>query len=186
MPNAKKIILDYSETGKTVYVIIRREADSNLLNSADGAFAAAPASPYLALTENATLKGRYEVSEARTAWNDGKYTVAIYKQSGGTPAPVSDTIIGSGEMYIASDTEVDLKALFDKALELREGNIRREFNIASVPVPARNVEVGRLDSITIKVKGDGDANWTSPISTKTLYAYYAAMGDINPIRVGEA
>lgn len=110
MANAKKIISDYSATGSTVYAVIRREADEYLLNDADGAFAAAPADPYISLTENATIKGRYEKSEARAAWNDGQYTVAVYLQSGGSPSPVADTIIGSGSMYIVSDTEVVLDA----------------------------------------------------------------------------
>ena len=103
---AKKIISDWSETGKTVYTIIRREADGYRLNDADGTFAAAPADPYLLLTEDSFIKGRYEVSEARTVWTDGRYTVAIYKQAGGSPAPVSDTIIGTGELWIVSDSEV--------------------------------------------------------------------------------
>lgn len=106
MANAKKIIADWSEVGKTVYCIIRREADGFLLNSADGTFAASPANTYLTLTENATIKGRYEVSESRTVWTDGRYTIAVYKQAGGSPAPASDTIISSGEMDIASDAEI--------------------------------------------------------------------------------
>ena len=106
MANAKKIISDWSETAKTVYCIIRREADSYLLNSVDGTFGAAPANPYLTLTENATIKGRYEASEARTVWTDGRYTIAVYKQAGASPAPVSDTVIGTGEMDIISDAEI--------------------------------------------------------------------------------
>lgn len=108
MANAKKIISDWSETGKTVYCIVRREADGYLLNDVDGAFALAPADPYLSLPEHATIKGRYEVSEARTVWNDGRYTVAVYKQAGGGPAPASDTIIGTGELAIENDLEVYL------------------------------------------------------------------------------
>ena len=108
MANIKQIISDWSETGKTVYCIVRREADGYLLNDVDGSFAAAPADPYLTLPENATIKGRYEASESRTVWNDGRYTLAIYKQAGGSPAPVSDTIIGTGEIVIENDLEVYL------------------------------------------------------------------------------
>jgi hypothetical protein len=57
MPNTKKISMGWSETGKTVYAIIRREADSFRLNDADGAFATAPADPYLSLAEDAVIKG---------------------------------------------------------------------------------------------------------------------------------
>lgn len=106
MANVKKILHPWSATGLTVYSIIRREADGYLLNDADGAFANAPADPYISLTENGTIKGLYEKSESRTAWNDGLYVIAIYKQIGGSPAPVSDTLIGGGELQILTDAEV--------------------------------------------------------------------------------
>ena len=105
MPNVKKIIQPNSETGKTIYSIIKREADGFLLNDADGTFSAAPADPYLSLSEHATIKGLYEVSESRAVWNDGRYTVTIYKQSGGSPAPASDTVVGGGEIVIKDDLE---------------------------------------------------------------------------------
>lgn len=106
MANVKKFTLDWNTTGLTIYGIIRREADSFRLNSADGTFATNPASPYLSLTEDTVIKGRYELSESRTVWNDGRYTFAIYKQVGGSPAPVSDMIIGTGEMDIVGDLEI--------------------------------------------------------------------------------
>ena len=103
---SKKITIDHSETGITTYAIIRREADDFLLNDVDGSFASAPVDPYLSLAEDTTIKGRYEVSEGRTVWDDGEYLIAVYKQSGGSPAPGSDTIIGSGLMYVLEDAEV--------------------------------------------------------------------------------
>lgn len=102
----KSIILDWSEVGKTLYAIIRREADGYLMDDADGSFGAAPADPYLSLAENATIKGRYEAGEGRTVWTDGRYTFAVYRQAGGSPAPASDTIIGTGEMKAEGDAEV--------------------------------------------------------------------------------
>jgi len=110
---AKKITLDWSETGKTVYAIIRREADNFLMDDADGTFGAAPSDPYLALAEDPTIKGRYEASEGRQTWDDGRYTLAVYKQVGGSPAPASDTIIGTGEMWVSSDAEVAPGALLN-------------------------------------------------------------------------
>lgn len=106
MANIKKLTLDWQETAKTVYAIIRREADGYRLNDADGAFASAPADPYVSLTEDSVIKGRYEKNESRTVWSDGEYTVAVYRQAGGSPSPVADTIIGSGVMWIISDAEV--------------------------------------------------------------------------------
>lgn len=106
MANVKHIIAEWSETGKTVYCIIRREVDTFLLDDATGNFGAAPADPYLSLSENATIKGLYEVSESRQVWNNGRYTIAVYKQAGGAPAPASDSMIGGGDMFIYGDTEL--------------------------------------------------------------------------------
>src|SRR3990170_1821753 len=38
-------------------------------------------------------------------WNDGRYVVTVYRQSGGSPAPASDTAVGGGEMVIKDDME---------------------------------------------------------------------------------
>ena len=94
-----------------VYAIVRREADAYRLNDADGAFASAPADSYIPLTEDTVIIGRYQLSESRTVWNDGRYTVAIYEQAGGSPSPVNDAIIGSGEMYIVSDAEAGITGI---------------------------------------------------------------------------
>jgi hypothetical protein len=112
MAENKKIILDWDTTGLTVYCIIRRESDNFRMDDADGSFSASPADPYVGLTEDAVIKGRYELDEARTVWTDGLYTVAIYNQGGGSPAPTSDTIIGTGPAYwaIKDDLEVFLSA----------------------------------------------------------------------------
>ena len=110
MAENKRITLDWDATGLTAYCIIRREADDFRMDDADGSFAASPADPYISLTEDAVIKGRYELDEARTVWDDGRYSVAIYSQAGGSPAPASDTIIGTGEMAIKTDLEVFLSA----------------------------------------------------------------------------
>lgn len=110
MANSKRITLDWTVPGLTVYAIVRRENDKHLLNGEDGIFSSSPAMPFLNLTEDAILKGRYEAEESRTVWNEGKYTAAIYRQSGGSPSPSTDTLIGSGEFAIKDDTEVYLDA----------------------------------------------------------------------------
>lgn len=105
MAGTKNIGLNWSSTGVTAYLIIRREADSYLLDDADGTFAAAPADPYVAMAEHATLKGRYYKAESRTVWDDGYYQMFIYEQAGGSPSPVADTMIGSGILHIETDAE---------------------------------------------------------------------------------
>ena len=99
MANAKEIKVAHSTTGVTVQIRIKREADGFLLNDADGTFAAAPADSLVDLTEHATLKGLYEKSESRTAWDDGLYIVSAYISTD------LNTIIASGEIDIVDDLE---------------------------------------------------------------------------------
>lgn len=112
MANAKQILLPYSETGKTVYAVIERQADSYFLNDATGAFAAAPTDKYLSMPENSITLGLYMVTESRTAWDDGNYTVTVYKQAGGSPNLSVDTLLGSGVMVLLGDTEVGTVPIF--------------------------------------------------------------------------
>lgn len=98
----------FTDTGLTVYAVILRDVDGYYLNDADGSFAAAPSDRYLSLTEDATVKGLYTVSESRTAWDDGEYSVLGYEQSGGSPATASDFPLGSSTFALKDDAEVDL------------------------------------------------------------------------------
>ena len=130
---AKIIILDWSETGKTVYCIVRREVDSFRLNDADGSFASAPADPYLSLAEDGVIKGRYEVSESRTVWDDGDYTATIYKQASGSPVPANDQVIGSWEARIENDTiVVQTGDNFVPITSLLEGLVMQATTIATL------------------------------------------------------
>lgn len=111
MSNVKKFTLDWNATGLTAYMILRRESDSYRMNASTGAFdIASPttAGAYNTMTEDGGIKGRYEflTNAGWTLFNDGRYVSAIYKQIGGSPAPVSDMIIGTGEMDIVSDLEI--------------------------------------------------------------------------------
>jgi hypothetical protein len=112
MANVKRITADYGVTGHTVYAIIRREADKYLLNDADGSFGAAPADPFLSLSEDGTIKGRYEVDESRTVWNDGTYDIVAYNQVGVGPVPAADTMVAVGIMSIVSDAEIEMYNIY--------------------------------------------------------------------------
>ncbi len=138
MPNTKKISLAWSETGKTVYAIIRREADLFRLNDADGTFTAAPADPYLSLAEDAVIKGLYEVSEARAAWNNGNYFIFIYRQTGANPVPASDMMIGSSVMAIISDAEVvNVNVLTQSNIDF--GALQKVSLNAATPASVQNI-----------------------------------------------
>ncbi len=105
MANVKKFI-GYTTTGKTVYGIVERQADSYILNDADGTFSAYPADPYISFTEHSVIKGEYTLSESRQTWNDGLYNCTVYEQLGGSPVPASDIVVAYQYMYIVSDAEV--------------------------------------------------------------------------------
>lgn len=110
---ATKTILAFSDTGQTLYAVVRRGADGYLLNDADGAFAAAPADPYLSFVESSTLKGLYSIAENRTAWDDGDYEVLVYSQTGGSPATAADFPIGISEMVMEDDSEISVATAED-------------------------------------------------------------------------
>jgi hypothetical protein len=115
MPSVKSISLHTAQgTALTVYVIVQRNSDGYLLDDSDGAFKSAPADSYLSLAEHSTIKGRYEVAESRVLWADGAYSIAAYIQSGGSPSPASDNLVGTGEMFI--DADVEINALNARAL----------------------------------------------------------------------
>lgn len=100
MAKPKQIVLNYSASGLTVYCIVQRNIDGFLLSNLSGSFEMAPADYNLAMTENGVISGRYELTESRSIWQNGLYSVAIYKQ-GDTPV-----MIGDGEMVIEDDAEV--------------------------------------------------------------------------------
>ena len=105
----KKVLLDWSETGSTVYTIVERDADGALLNDADGSFSTgAVADPYWSLAEHSIIKGRYSATRSDDTWADGLHTFAVYSQSGTVAVPVSDIIIGTGSLFIVTDAEVEL------------------------------------------------------------------------------
>lgn len=106
-PATKRFVVD-AATGGTVYGIVTREADGYRLNDADGAFAAAPADPYQEFAEDTVVKGRYVYSESRAAWNSGTYTITVYIQAGGSPAPASDTVAGIGVLVLSGDRSTDV------------------------------------------------------------------------------
>jgi hypothetical protein len=97
-----KTIVVGAETGKVVYTIVCRNSDSFLLDDADGSFSAAPADPYISLTEHGTIKGLYTLAESRTAWADGSYLVVVYLATA-APNPVNDFVLGVCIVTLSSD-----------------------------------------------------------------------------------
>ncbi len=109
MSGATKVIDADTDTGQTVYAVVRQMSTGYLLKTSDGTFAAGLTSAQAsnALTEDSVIKGHYSLSESRTVWGDDKYEICIYSQTGGSPATASDFPLGNGVMYIRTDIEVN-------------------------------------------------------------------------------
>lgn len=103
MANVKKLGTIKIVTGATCYAIVRREVDGYRLNDADGTFTAVPADPYLSLAEDWVIKWLYEVSESRTAWNDGRYKAFVYLQNDVAPDPPNDALLDLLDFWILGD-----------------------------------------------------------------------------------
>lgn len=190
MANTKKIQAPHSATGKTVYAIVKRESDGYILNDADGAFAAAPADPYLALAEHGTIKGLYEASEARTVWTNGKYTVMAYEQAGGSPAPTTDTKAASGEMKVESDIEVEeitLPEIEASTVLAKEGTVQSILTESQSHPTLAEMEVSLADNADITNMTTSLNNLTEeayrkvyfdPRNNKLAVVFYSATGSI--------
>jgi hypothetical protein len=106
-----------------------------------------------------------------------------------TPADIDDeyqiNCIDSGVTCYPDNYVMSVSVSAMAILQIHEGNQRKTFVQASAINSTRKVGVGRIDYIKIETKADDAADWSSPTSTKYLYMWYAATGDINPIMVGE-
>ena len=116
MANDKRLNVK-APTGSTVYAIIKRVSDAYYLNDTDGFFAISPVDPYLSLAEDGTMKGYFSKTENRTTWTDGDYLIAIYQQSGGSPAPVSDTLLSVEQIQIRNDLITTLGVIHDRVFQ---------------------------------------------------------------------
>lgn len=117
-------------TGQTVYAIIRRSSDKALLNDANGTFSALPADPHIALTEDATIKGFYEVDEKRSVWANGEYFEFFYNQLDASPAPSTDDLVGLRILSIHLDQITNLSTILTKItnVETLISNLRQNGN----------------------------------------------------------
>ncbi len=168
MANTKSFILDWSETGQTVYFICVRSVDSFRLDDGDGDFATSPADPYISFTEDSVLKGRYQLDESRVVWDDGEYTYAIYDQVGGSPAPVSDTIIGTGSLYIVSDTEVVLDKSVASLNDISTAEVNTEVDNALDTAIPGSPTAGSINARMVDLHDEAFGKWTVDPTGKTL------------------
>ena len=103
MAENKNIRFDYYEKGLSLYCIVRQEINQYILDVTDGIFKSSPINPYFTMTENAIIKGLYEINEARTLWEDGNYHCSVFQKKGTSPDPTIDDKIGEGDIFITND-----------------------------------------------------------------------------------
>lgn len=112
-----------------------------------------------------------EISGATSAAN----SASGYAQSASGFAASANT--NSYNAYnIVNNGTYGNSALADLIKQNRDGNTYFEFVYATVADVTRNVEIGDLDNLIIKTKADASADWSSPISTKTVYMWYDTTG----------
>lgn len=103
-----------------------------------------------------------------------------------------DTVDGNVDTVLANTISIESKIdSIDSDITLvksyaLDGNTSYEYYEATVQNDTRKVAVGVLDRIIIKVKNDSDPDWSSPISTKTVYLWYGELGDTEPIAVKDS
>ena len=171
MAENKRITLPWDTTGLTVYCIIRRESDGFRMDDADGSFVESPADPYVSLTEDAVIKGLYELDESRTVWDDDRYITAIYNRVGGSEAPSSDTIIGAGELAIKDDLEVFLDIPIPTVAEIWSNATRTLTSFGTLSADmARVLGLVMENLVEDDIIRDSNGNKTS----STIYIYDSA------------
>jgi hypothetical protein len=104
-----KLLIALAPTGKTVYIMVKQELTGHYLENTGGSagtFVASPSSPYVPMSEDGTIKQKYNLSESRSVWADGPYSGFVYQQLGGSPAPTTDIVVTNGQIQILSDLPV--------------------------------------------------------------------------------
>lgn len=137
-------------------------------------------------------------------WQDGELvsdTIATLQASPFflTIDNVSGANVGMYKLNITLDTpghyelfanhSVDMQAFRSEQIDnltreeigsLSRANLRYDFTVATVAVPARNVAAGVLDKLRIRRKSESDADFTSPIEDVEVLFTYETTGDTNP------
>jgi hypothetical protein len=62
----------------------------------------------------------------------------------------------------------------------RQYNIYFEEVRATSDIASRKVASGQVSHIIFKLKKEEDSDWTSPVASGTLFAWYKTIGDISP------
>ncbi len=185
MANKKfNLSLPTNRTGLTVYAVIIRQSDGYYLNSS-GSFVLALPSTFPLFTENSSVAGLYELSEA-SVFADGLYIVRCYARAGASPALSTDELLGIGdistyadaEIILANDTttakESTLTTKIPTALSFTGANVNAESKATAAPADMA------LDSTVMKAASytAPDNSGISAIKAKTdnLPASPAAVG----------
>jgi len=150
-------------SGQTVYYDIRDESDDPLSPPAAGT-----------LDESLVESGIYRTTESVSEAG----TYIIYATCSGFNTNIEELIVNEENIYEVSKQT-------------------QNYNISVEDVPRttvsgagigtqdlRNVPVGKTDYLLTWIKADTDLDWSNPVASGTIYAWYHTMDDVVPYKMG--
>lgn len=150
-------------SGQTVYYDIRDTVDDPLSPPAAGT-----------LTESSVEPGIYRTTESVS--DAGAYI--IYATCSGFNTNIEELIVNEENIYeVAKQTQNYNISVEDVSRTTASG-----FETASQT--ARNVPYGYTDYLITWIKADTDLDWSSPVTSGTIYAWYRTTTDTVPYKMG--
>jgi hypothetical protein len=149
--------------GQTVYYDIRHTNDSPLSPPVTGL-----------LTESFVGTGIYITTE--TISDAGEYR--IYATCSGFNPSVEDLIVNEESIYDVTKSTHNYNISVEDVLRT---------SVSGTPSQiARNVPLGKTDYLVTLIKADNAVDWSNPISSGTVYAWYRSTADDLPYMMGAA
>ena len=148
-------------SGQTVYYDIRDESDDPLSPPAAGT-----------LDESLVESGIYRTTESVSEAG----TYIIYATCSGFNTNIEELIVNEENIYeVAKQTQnynISVEEVLRTTVSGNPGQI------------ARNVPLNKTDYIITWIKADTDPDWSNPVTSGTVYAWYASIDDNLPYKMG--
>lgn len=151
-------------SGRTIYYDIRDIND-------------APLSPPISgtLTESIVEPGIYRTTESI----DTAGTYICYATCSGFLSNTEEIIVNPENIYsLVKQTQNYNISVEDVPRTTASGSMTASQLI-------RNVPLGKTDYIVTKIKGDSDVDWSNPVTSGTIWAWYHSTADELPYMMGD-
>jgi len=150
-------------SGQTVYYDIRDASDNSLSPPAAGT-----------MDESSVESGIYKSVVASGIPTAGNYI--IYATCSGFNTNIEELIVNEENIYeVAKQTQnynISVEEVLRTTVSGNPGQI------------ARNVPLNKTDYIITWIKADTDPDWSNPVTSGTVYAWYASIDDNLPYKMG--